>query len=356
MHRLILLAVLFSSLVFSHTAAQESSEPTGQIAFIYLAKQGHVICTVTLDTGDEHCVPQIIGTDQSNPIWSPNGDLLAYQVDFNDQPPETHLYDMKQETVTVLPDAQFPYSWSPDGSRYVSMKRYDKYVNIVTVGLEDNNINRITNHEINDRYPAWSPDGKKIAYLSGYPNVTLTVVNADGSNEIQLTEGLNVNDIVQPQWSPDSGQIAFAVNGEFIDRTQKSEIYVVNADGSGLRQLTETGGETVNPRWSPDGQRLVFYGYAVGAFDDPGDPNSLRTEVFIINADGSGFANLTQSIGLDYHPSWSPDGEWIAFASTQQGPGIYIMRPDGTDVRMVTNEPPFSEGGRESNSPVWRPE
>jgi Tol biopolymer transport system component len=107
---------------------------------------------------------------------------------------------------------------------------------------------------------------------------------------------------------------------------------------------------------------LVFYGYAVGAFDDVGSTTSLRTEVFRINADGSDLTDLTQNTGLDAQPSWSQDGNWIAFTSTRRWEdkvgvsGIFVMRPDGTDVRMLTNEPPLIDGGSDANNPVWRPE
>ena len=188
------------------------------------------------------------------------------------------------------------------------------------------------------------------------------VMSADGSGQKQLTTTLKVNYEVKPMWSPDSQQIAFVVNGEFIGQDQTSEIYIINADGTNLRQLTKTGGATLNPQWSPDGKQLVFYGYAVGAFDDIGSTTSLRTEVFRIYADGSDLINLTNSGGLDYHPTWSPDGEWIAFASTRQEKGkngrsgIFIMRPDGSDLQMLTNELPLIEGGSELNNPVWQPE
>ena len=364
MRRLILLAVLFSSLVFSHTAAQESSEPTGQIAYTKSTNIDGIsqknVCIFTFDSLNEKCI-----SNASNdiPIWSPNGNLLAFRVSFDEKLPETHLYDIKSNSFTVMPTAWYVHSWSPDGSQFLVTDFYDErgFGEIATVDLEDYKIERLTENDVDDARPSWSPDGKQIVYLSGYPDTNLIVMNADGSSAKALTEGLKISLEVQPQWSPDGTQIAFVVNGKRVGTSPTSEVYLINADGSGLRQLTETGGATFDPRWSPDGQQLLFFGFAVGAFDRDAT-GSLQTEVFRINADGSNLINLTQNVGLDYQPTWSPDGEWIAFTSSriwesENGrSGIFIMRPDGSDLQMLTNEPPLIEGGSSFNNPIWRPE
>jgi Tol biopolymer transport system component len=320
------------------------------------------ICIIIVDNFNQKCVSEVPNKDERDFIWSPDGKFIAYRVSdlsVESGSTETHLYDLENEKTTVLPTDWFIYSWSPDGTRFVTTDYYDKrgFGEIVIVNLTDYHIDRLTNNDVADRNPAWSPDGTQIAYISGYPDSGLMVMNTDGSNQKRLTTPtMKVNDEVQLTWSPDGKEIAFVVNGDFIGQDQTSEIYIVNADGNNLHQLMKTGGVNLNPQWSPDGTQMVFYGYAVGAFDDVSSTTSLRTEVFRINADGSDLTDLTQSTGLDYQPTWSPDGQWIAFASTRESPGIFIMRPDGTDIHMVTHEPPFSEGGREANNPVWRPE
>ncbi len=133
--------------------------------------------------------------------------------------------------------------------------------------------------------------------------------------------------------------IAFA-----SDRDGDSDIYVMEADGSGVRQLTNDSGWYFAPAWSPDGRWIAF------ASDVDGD-----WDVYVMRADGSGVRRLTTyHTGDDNFPAWSPDGEWIAFESWwragDSGVGIYVMRADGSGVRRLVDLP-----GNEF-SPAWSPD
>jgi TolB protein len=366
--KIIFLLLIFMPLIYAPVMAvtSQSDMPHGQIAFIQFGgKNGHLekdICIVTIETDDEACVSNTSNYDEYDPAWSPDGKYLIYHVaelPFGSAPSVTYVYDLEHETFETMPRSWYSHSWSADGSRFLTTDDYSGQgtSEIYAVRLSDYQVERLTNNDVYDFNPMWSPDEKQIGYVSGYPDGNLMLMSADGSDQKQLTDPpMKINQEYKPAWSPDGKQIAFVVNGDFIGSDQTSEIYVINADGSNIRQLTKTGGANLNPQWSPNGAQLVFYGYAVGAFDDMGSRTSLRTEVFRMNADGSDLVNLTNSTGLDYQPTWSPDGNWIAFASTRESPGIFIMRPDGTDIHMVTHQPPFSEGGREGSYPVWRPE
>jgi TolB protein len=333
---------------------------TAQVAFEVRSD----ICLINIDGTDLECLMQTQNALDYNAIWSPDGSMLAYQslLEPRREDFSTYIYDFQRKTTFQVPWEGYIHAWSPDGTLLLTSWFDDERdTEIYIIRPDGGELQALTDNQVIDSAPAWSPDGNQIAYLTGLPEGTLMIMDADGENPRSLTTELNINREVRPVWSPDSTQIAFVVNGDFIGRDQTSEIYVVNADGTDLRQLTDTGGVNLDPRWSPDGSQLVFWGYALGAFDDVNDMENLLTEVFRINADGSGLVNLTQSIGLDYHPAWSPDGMWIAFASTRIWesddfrPGLFIMRPDGTDVQMLTNELPFAEGGDSVSSPVWRP-
>lgn len=120
-------------------------------------------------------------------------------------------------------------------------------------------------------------------------------------------------------------------------------IHFVNEDGSGRRKLPGTRAGDQNPRWSPDGTRLVFWNDAPGYGD-----------VYVVNADGSGRRKLSGPLpeSAEY-PNWSPDGRLIAFESwwsDDESWHVYVMRPDGSGVRRVT--PP----GRGGTSPEWSPD
>ena len=136
-----------------------------------------------------------------------------------------------------------------------------------------------------------------------------------------------------PVAGPSMQQLAF-----FSDRTGNWELFIMNADGSLVRNLTNHpgqdggppigGGAFGRPAWSPDGSRIAF---VTSRDDDP--------EIYLMDADGSNLVRLTNNPGLDSFPAWSPDGSRIVFMSERdQGSGIYTMNADGTDVVWIIGD------------------
>jgi Tol biopolymer transport system component len=117
-------------------------------------------------------------------------------------------------------------------------------------------------------------------------------------------------------------------------------VYVINADGSGVTQLTMDSAADFDPVWSPDGTQIAFRSHRDG-----------NEEVYVMATDGTAQRNLSQAPGADYSPAWSPDGAWIAFQSDRAGsPSIWLIRPDGTQLQQVTSIPGISE------YPTWSPD
>jgi Tol biopolymer transport system component len=147
-----------------------------------------------------------------------------------------------------------------------------------------------------------------------------------------------------PFWSPDGSRIVFQSNR--ID--ENSEIYIMNADGTGLVRLTFAPGDDQTPAWSPDGEWIVFQSHRDG-----------NPEIYLMRPDGSGQVNLTNDPTEDSHPKWSPDGERIIFDRPVDGDNdeIWEMSIDGGDLRRITNDPSrdtYSSISPDGTRIVWR--
>jgi TolB protein len=201
---------------------------------------------------------------------------------------------------------------------------------------------KLTKDDINENIdPAWSPDGSKIAYSRGYGGSLheIWVMGANGSSPKALTAGF-IDE--WPAWSPDGTKLAFASTRPLTGSSNNRHIWVMNADGSNLYQLTDDS-TTVNawgtrPDWSPDGTRI--------AFDDGRD-------VYVMDADGSHVTRLTTDPNVDGDPSFSPDGKSIAFSSNRANDyaNIYVMSSSGADQTRLT----FTDHAGDF-SPVWSPD
>ena len=216
----------------------------------------------------------------------------------------------------------------------------------------------------NEDGPAFSPDGKLIAFSRSWGTLDeerhqiqysdLFVTNADGGNLQRVTMLTNdkpfSGSVRNPSWSPDGTQLAFEYRTSSTGQPAAGlAVFVVNADGTGLRQLTPwalRAGERAS--WSPDGSHIVFTTFPAGADDNTGGG------IYTVHPDGSAVTALTPApsnatYGL---ASFSPDGQLIAFAQTPAGANsdIYTMKSDGSGVTRLTNAP-----GSWQTRPAWGP-
>jgi TolB protein len=242
----------------------------------------------------------------SDPAWSPTGEQLAFVSDRDGDGEiyvmNADGSDVRQLTWNKgRPGRQGPWdgapSWSPDGRRIVFTSWRSGEREIYTMTARGTQVRRLTRRR--ERWhdslgPTWSPDGRTIAFASnrdGLLNLEIYTMRPDGSRVRRLTRTRRTRVIVvddaMPAWSPDGRRIAFV-----SWRDGNSDIYLMNGDGSALARLTRShqAGETV-PRWSPDGASIVYSSVA-----------GARSMIYVMSASGSGVRRLTDG----WQPDWRP--------------------------------------------------
>jgi Tol biopolymer transport system component len=314
--------------------------------------------------------------DVQTPAWSPDGRKLAF-VSRRDGNSEIYVMNAdggEQENLTRQPASDSHPSWSRDGRKLAFVSRRDGNAEIYVMNADGSGLRNVTRTPRDDLGPAWSPDGRAIAFVQKkcWPNPRVTrcatayetylyVVNADGSGLRRLTtqlahvfnlswsaDGKTIryggylanadgsghrklprNVPFAGAWSPDGQRIAsVSVAHGFADARNPTKLglWVMNADGSNARRVAAkaTSGE---PAWSPDGRRIAFRRY-------DGQLGSIgNSDLFVVNADGSGLRRLTDHAENVRWFAWSPDGRRIAFLRNEE---VYIVNADGTGERRLT--------------------
>jgi len=283
----------------------------------------------------------LVATPTRRPIPTvfvpPPQPVIAYQFKPDAKSPwRIHIVTETGADVTPLTDGtadDISPVWSPNGKKIAFVSSRDKNKEVYVMNADGSEQTNLTRHRADDWTPAWSPDGTKIVFSSKRDgNWEIYVMNADGSNPTRLTD--EPADDLSPVWSPDGRVIAFASK-----RDGDWEIYLMNADGSNQLRLTRSPGSDLAPAWSPNGRQIAFESYRDG-----------QMEIYVMNADGTGPRNVSAHRANDHGPAWSPDGTKIVFYSNRGGPwDIYIVNLENKEVTNLT------KGAGNAQFPNWRP-
>lgn len=244
------------------------------------------------------------------------------------------------------------FSWSPDGEQIV-FSNYGESNDLYIMDVYGHHIQRLTNNQASNVSPSWSPDGKKIVFSSDYAgNEALYVMPVDCQDTFEhCTKRLTPDDnrsYVSPVWSPNGKQIAFVSMLTVVIGVDSSAgnpaIYVMDANGEHIQRLTKNSNESYTPAWSPDGRYLAYLGV--------NRPAQLASTM-IMDTECSDSITCIHSLfsaSTTPDPSWSNDGNTIAFAGDFNGNiDIYITDMQGHYLQRVTSNE-MNEG-----FPRWRP-
>src|SRR4051794_3735042 len=281
-----------------------------------------------------------------------DGDIWTMRADGSER---TRLTDTPGDAESVLP------AWSPDGTQIAFVRGGEPtsiWVRDFATGAERRIIR--SGKTAIDSEPDWSPDGGTLVFtrlrLSSKRLMTeLRTVDLQTGRQRKLASTTLHSTLLfygTPQFSPDGTRLLYTLTKQDRKSHFAPALYALDLAGGKSRRIA-AGGQT--GAWSPDGQRIAFSGVRDRNGQSCGDDGcSFRGELYLMNADGSGLTRLTDNKGDDIKPTWTPDGGAIVFQSTRNSPEaggaeLYAVRPDGGCLTWLTN------GAAESSYPDWQP-
>jgi TolB protein len=304
-----------------------------------------LLCLVLLPLG--------CGGEEESPAQASQGGQIVFNVNTGDRG-EIWIVDETGGSRRRLTKAdEFGFTapaWSPRRDRIALVGRGEGRdegaQELFVMDADGTNVKRLTVNDDADAAPSWSPDGERLVFARakriGQEDVEtfLYAMNADGTRERILRReapGKTPVFLTAPAWSPDGKRIAFT--RITLGEEPEGAVYVMDADGKHARRVVD---EAVEPDWSPDGRRLAVASYRDRLGRTCFHECSLNSEIYVVDADGGHLRRLTTSVANEASPTWSPDGERIAFVSDRSGRNdheleLYVVDARGGDPRRLTH-------------------
>jgi TolB protein len=262
----------------------------GRIAFLSnRGGGGYKLFTMRADGTNVKLVTAGANTN-SPPSWSPDGKRLVYTGAQDGLVSITASGSGK----LVLASLGWWGTWSKTGTQ-VAFENEADGIDVVEIGTGKTTtvIADEGAGDLSKWSPSWSPDGKKIAYTSGSGEHSgaIWVMNANGTGQKKLTNGDSGNIDLAPDWSPGGKLIAFQRYVDCSGGACKNAVYVVAAAGGQPKLVAK---DAARPSWSPDGTKIAFV------------RRSGSSDIWVMNANGTGAKRLTKSYASDLSPDWQP--------------------------------------------------
>lgn len=237
---------------------------------------------------------------------------------------------------------------SPDGRTLAYAADPHGALDIFTRPVAGGPATNLTRAPGDDYQPAWSPDGARIAFVSerASTNPQVFVMDADGSHVAQVTHDTLTHEL--PSWSPDGKRILFDSSG----RKGPGDVYAVNDDGSGLTRLTSSKRDEWAARWSPDGAWIAYTTEVLTAGD--AEPSGY---IWLVRPDGTGAHQIPKQPDEDLtYPNWSADSRTIAFSEDHGDCGIWTMALDGSRRKLAAPVCDLAGSDASGDHLFWAPD